>query len=112
MGSKSAGTLRDSPGYSTKRFKPWSKVERPVPPPMATTRRPRSRAAFSGDESSEVLISMVWFATSFGRTSAATRGLHGGDLRLHGSSSTQLRRRGQSLPGDRDRRLGPDTGVQ
>src|SRR5580704_11715857 len=45
-----------SVGESTKRFSPLSSVERPVPPPMATTRRPRSRAVFSSEEDSAVLV--------------------------------------------------------
>ena len=47
-----------SAGVRTERLRPLSSVERPVPPPMATTRRPRSRAAFSKDRSSEILLSI------------------------------------------------------
>src|ERR1700756_1059971 len=36
-----------SAGVATKRFRPFSSVESPVPPPMATTRKSRVRAVFS-----------------------------------------------------------------
>ena len=47
-----------SAGEITKRLSPLSRVERPVPPPMATTRRPRSRAAFSNEGNTAVLVSI------------------------------------------------------
>src|SRR5208283_4746528 len=53
-----AWAARISAGERTKRFSPLSSVERPVPPPMATTRRPRSRTVFSGGGRAAVLVFM------------------------------------------------------
>ena len=50
-----------SAGESTKRFNPLSNVERPVPPPMATTRRPRVWAVLSRVPSSAILDSIRAF---------------------------------------------------
>ena len=54
----SARAAAISAGVRAKRFSPLSRVERPVPPPMATTRRPRSRVAFSIVKSSEIFVSI------------------------------------------------------
>src|SRR5579864_2097369 len=43
-------------GVPTNFFSPLSRVERPVPPPIATTRRPRSRADLSDGGHSTVLL--------------------------------------------------------
>src|SRR5438270_5857534 len=56
--ARASGFRRISAGERTKRFSPLSRVERPVPPPMATTRTPRSSAAFSGERDSAVLVSI------------------------------------------------------
>src|ERR1700733_10255639 len=56
-----SGCAEISDGHKTKRLRPLSSVESPVPPPMATTRRPRSRAEFSGFRDSAILVSIgVW----------------------------------------------------
>src|SRR5579864_862288 len=49
---------RISSGVRTKRLSPLRSVESPVPPPMATTRRPRVRPVFSSGRSSTVLESI------------------------------------------------------
>src|SRR5271165_6852263 len=59
MMGKSACAARISAGERTKRFNPLRSVESPVPPPIATTRRPRSRGIFSGYRSSAVLGSIT-----------------------------------------------------
>src|ERR1700674_2353044 len=53
-----SGSAGISDGQRTKRLSPLSRVESPVPPPMATTRRPRSRAGLSGGRDSAMLVSM------------------------------------------------------
>src|ERR1700738_5677612 len=50
--------VRISSDERTNLLSPLSSVERPVPPPIATTRRPRSRAAFPEDRRAAVLVSM------------------------------------------------------
>src|SRR5580704_12827315 len=58
MTGESKAALGISVGDRTKRFKPFSRVERPVPPPRATTRKPLSRAIFSVGRDSAVLVSI------------------------------------------------------
>src|SRR5215472_15733928 len=50
-----------SPGESTYRFKPFRSVERPVPPPIATTRRGALAPDFSRAVGSAVLVSIEAF---------------------------------------------------
>src|SRR4029077_4660910 len=47
-----------SAGAMTKRFRPFSSVESPVPPPMATTRKSRVRAVFSRTANPAGLVSI------------------------------------------------------
>ncbi len=65
----SRGTAPNSPGARAKRFSPLSRVERPVPPPMATTRRPRSRVVFSSDNETQ----RFWFPSRESRCIRLTR---------------------------------------
>src|SRR5215469_422258 len=53
-----AAVDRISAGVATKRFRPFSSVERPVPPPIATTRKSRVRALFSRMAQSASLVSI------------------------------------------------------
>ena len=57
MGEPARATA-NSAGVRAKRLSPLRRVESPVPPPMATTRRPRSRVAFSRDKRSPILVSI------------------------------------------------------
>ena len=49
---------RISAGVTTKRFNPFSSVESPVPPPMATTRKSAVRAVLSRVADPAVLVSI------------------------------------------------------
>src|ERR1700731_1581408 len=61
MKGEALGAAAISAGVRAKRLSPLSRVERPVPPPIATTRRPRSRVIFSDDNRSEILGSIREF---------------------------------------------------
>src|SRR6202050_2033884 len=58
MTGESGWATAISAGERAKTLSPLSSVERPVPPPMATTRRPRSRVVFSIGNTSVVLVSI------------------------------------------------------
>src|SRR5205814_10685786 len=59
MMGKSTSSQAISVGERAYRFRPFSRVERPVPPPMATTRRPRACADCCAAINSALLDSIV-----------------------------------------------------
>src|SRR6267154_269878 len=75
------GAVAISAGVRAKCLSPLSRVERPVPPPMATTRRPRSRTAFSEDNRSAILVSIRESLCRLKRFVFSERTLRHGEVR-------------------------------